>query len=277
MPVTSPDVLGLCCEITDAAAALAPRGWTKLEVSLDNRGGQLRVTKVDAKLLTAPPPTPELGMDPPGRLGGMSAALSDLMHLLHGEGVDWDGARASLSRPSDAQLVVTLFNQDSKIATSISVPKEFLDALFLSDAFVDALSAAQARLDVAQQATEARVAGYTGWSFSQPKGTVRFEFEAGTPPLEVRAQLLGTWSHEDESWLWAWANTSIEPSCTALVEKALDPDAHAPGFAVFWREKYPCELELAARVALLAADRMGATGVFRGRVGEAWAYLALMA
>ncbi|MBX5483286.1 MAG: hypothetical protein IRZ16_15805 [Myxococcaceae bacterium] len=276
MPVTSPDALGLCCELADAAAVLAPRGWKKIEVGLDNRGGQLRVTGLDARLDAAPPPKPELGMDPAARMGGMSAAFTDLLHLLHHEGVDWDGARATLSRPAPDQLVVTLFNRDARPASSISVPREFLDALFLSDTFLAALAEAEPRLEAAQKALEARLSGYTGWSYSQPERRVTFQFGDGRPALTVAAQLLGTWSPDDESWLWAWANSSVEPGCTELVEKAVNPDAHAPGLAALWRERFPCEPGFATKIALLAADRAGAKGVFRGRVGDTVAYLALM-
>ena len=57
---------------------------------------------------------------------------------------------------------------------------------------------------------------------------------------------------------------------------SVDPDARAPGFAALWREKYSCEEAFAAKVALFAALKAGATGVYRGRIGNATAYLALM-
>lgn len=273
--MTSPEILGLCCEITDAVQSLAPRGWTRVDAELDNRGGQIRVVRLDAKLESKPPPTPELGMDPPARLGGMGAAFTDLLHLLHHEGVDWAGTRASLSRKAADQLVVTLFNPDGRPATAISIPREFLDALFLSDAFVSAIAEVDERLVQMQHATSERLSQITNWKYGQPERKVKFDL-AGQPPLEIPAQIIGTWSSDDEAWLWGWANTSIDPGCTDLVEKAINPDARTPGFAALWREKYPCEEGFGAKVALFAALKAGATGVYRGRVGNAWAYLALM-
>ncbi len=276
MPVTPPELLGLACEIADSASAAVPRGWKQVTLALDLRGGQLRVTNIDAKLEGAPPPTPELDMDVASRIGGMSAALTDALHLLHHQGVQWDGHRATLSRPSVDQLVLTLLNADGRPASSVSVPRTALDALFLSDALLEALAHAEPELAAMQASVATRLQGLAGWNYSQPDRRATFEFEDARPKLDLPAQILGTWTSDDESWLWGWANTAIEPGCTDLVEQALRPDDRAPGFAVFWRERYPAEQGFAMKVALLAAQRMGARGVFRGRAGDAVIFLALM-
>ncbi len=247
-----------------------------MSLSLDLRGGQLRVTNIDAKLEGTPPPTPELGMDVASRIGGMSAALTDSLHLLHHQGVQWDGHRATLSRPSPDQVVLTLLNADGRPATSVSVPRQALDALFLSDALLDLLARTEPELAAMQESVATRLHDLARWNYSQPDSRATFEFDDGRPKLDLPAQILGTWTRDDESWLWGWANTSIEPGCTDLVEKALRPDDREPGLAVFWREKYPAEQDFTLKVALLAAHRMGATGVFRGRAGDAVIYLALM-
>lgn len=275
MSVSSPELLGLSCEIADTLNLLAPRGWRNVQLSLDNRGGQLRVVSVDAKLETAPGPKPELGMDAPARLMGMSAAFTDLLHHLHHEGVAWSGTRAQVSRARADQLVMTLLNEDGRPASSWTLPGEYLEALFLSEPFLDALVVAQAEIDRRQAALSARVQGTTSWTYAQPERRLSFSFP-DRPTLEVSAQILGTWTEDEESWLWGFANTSIEPGCTQKVEAALDPDAREPGFAVFWREKYPCEDAFAAKVAALAAHRMGAQGVYRGRSKNAWAYFAVL-
>src|SRR5690606_8065207 len=122
-----------------------------------------------------------------------------------------------------------------------------------------------------QRGTAARVAGLSKWHYSQPDRRLTFEFP-DRPALEVPAQILGMWSGIDESWLWGWANSAIEPGCTDEVERALRPDDRTPGFAVLWREKYPCEEAFASQVAHLAGVKMNAKGVYRGRVGSMWAY-----
>lgn len=275
MGVTTPELMGLACEVADCVTVVAPRGWKSVALTLERKSDQLRVAQVDAKLEGPPTPKPELGMDDAARIGGISAALTDALHLLHHQGVDWEGERATLSRPSAEQRVLSLFNNDGRPVFSVSVPGEYVNALFLSDALLDALAEAQARIDRRQEQFNARIAGFTRWHVSQPDQKVTFEFD-DKPKLELSAQILGTWAPEDESWLWGWANTSVDQRCTRLVEAALRPDERAPGMAVFWREKFPCEPEFAAKVALLAADRLGATGVFHGTVGGASAYVAII-
>jgi hypothetical protein len=214
-------------------------------------------------------------MDEASRIGGMSAAFTELLQRLRGEAVPWDGTRATVARPGADRLAVALLNHDGRSATSIDVQREYLDALFLSEAFVGALADAEPIIAERQSKLGARIAGSTGWGYRQPERRATFEFE-GRPSLDVAAQLLGTWNISDETWLWGWANSSVEPGCTELVERSIRPEQHQPGFAVFWRERFPCEESFAARVALLAGVRIGATAVFRGRAGGAWAYLALM-
>ncbi len=275
MSVSSPELLGLSCEIADTLNLLAPRGWNTVQLALDNRGGQLRVVSVDAKLSGAPGPKPELGMDAPARLMGMSAAFTDVLHQLHHDGVNWSGTRAQVSRPRADHLVVTLLNDDGRPASSWTVTSEYLEALFLSEPFLDALAAAESEISRRHAELAARIQGTTSWTYAQPERLLSFAF-ADRAPLQVPAQILGTWTQDEESWLWGWANTSIEPACTDRVEAALQPDAHEPGFAVFWREKYPCEDGFAGQVAALAAHRMGARGVYRGRAQNTWAYFAIL-
>ncbi|MCC3156217.1 hypothetical protein LJ737_03160 [Hymenobacter sp. 15J16-1T3B] len=46
------------------------------------------------------------------------------------------------------------------------------------------------------------VIGENSWSFDMAAGTISFG-----PALVFPVQILGTFSHSSESWLWAWANT----------------------------------------------------------------------
>ena len=275
MSVATPEISSLCCEIADVIALVAPRGWREATIALERTGGQLRVQGIDARLAAPPPPKPALGIDEAARLGGMSAALSELLHELHAQGVAWDGTRAVASRSGAEEFRLTLANGDGPPATSVSLAREYVDALFLSDAFLDALSAAEPIIAERQARIAERLTGSIRWSYSQPERLATFEFPERSA-LRIPAQLLGTWSLEEESWLWGWANTAVEPGCTEAIEGALRVDQRAPGFAVLWRERYPCEEAFAARVALLAGVRAGASGVYRGRMGGAWTYLALM-
>ncbi len=264
----------LACEVTDALSVVAPRGWTRAELSLDRHGDTLRVAQVDTELAEKPKPMPALGMDPGARMAGLAAALTDALHLLHGRGVEWSGARATVTRQGMNRLMLTLNEPSGPPAASISVPQGMAQALFLTEPFLEALETAEAALPERQDALALRLGGCTGWRFDQKTAKASFDLP-GRPALTLDAELLGTWTSEDEMWLWAWANSTVDPAGTKRVEAALAPDAQAPGLAPFWRERYPCEEPFAHRVAGAAAVKSGAQAVWRGGFGKGWAYLAI--
>ena len=277
-PKPTPDELlaHLALEVTDALCVVAPRGWTRADLQLDRHGDSLRVAKVDTELPEKPRPMPALGMDPGARMAGLAAALTDALHLLHGRGVEWSGARATVTREGTptGRLVLTLHERSGPPAASISVPKGLIDALFLAEPFLEELDRAERVLPEEQDVLAVRLSGATGWKLDQAAAKATFELP-GRPPLTLDAELLGTWTSEDESWTWAWANSTVDPACTKRVEAALSPDAQTPGLAPLWRERYACEEPFAHRVAGVAAVKSGAKAVWRGGFGKGWAYLAV--
>jgi hypothetical protein len=53
------------------------------------------------------------------------------------------------------------------------------------------------------------VVGERDWQFDQDEGTIRF-----LPDFAFPAQCIGTESERGKSWLWAWANPSIDEKQT---------------------------------------------------------------
>jgi hypothetical protein len=51
---------------------------------------------------------------------------------------------------------------------------------------------------------------YERWDWDGERGAVVFS-EAGTPRVIAMGQLVGSVSRKTGTWLWAWANQSIEP------------------------------------------------------------------
>jgi hypothetical protein len=264
----------LACEVADALSVVAPRGWTRAFLTLDRHGDQLRVAKVETELPASPPPMPQLGMDAGARMAGLAAALTDALHLLHSRGVDWSGARASVQREGLQRLVLTLHQPQGPPAASVSVPREMLEALFLAEPFLAELAEAEPAIAQREAALEERLLGCAGWKLDQAGRMVTFDLP-GRAALVVEAELLGTWTGEDESWLWAWANSTVDPGCTRTVEQALSPESRPAGMAAFWRERFGCEEPFASRLAHLAVHKLAGKGMFRGRFAKGWAYLVL--
>lgn len=266
----------LCCELCDGVSVLCPRGWTKVRLPLERGARGLRITQIQAELPDSPAPKPELGLDEQARLGGMNAAVEDIAQLLASARIAWDGAAITLARPKEGALFATFLAQDGRPAHGVSVPAELLGGLFITEPLFELALASAAALEQSQGRWDAALTGCQTWGFDQRTQQVSFQVP-GRGGLTAPAQLIGTWSQEDDSWLWSWANTSVDPKCFAEIEKATSPDARAPGLGALWRERFGCEEGFAQALARIAAHRAGARAVHRGRSGTTTAFLALMA
>ncbi len=52
------------------------------------------------------------------------------------------------------------------------------------------------------------------WDFNQGSGKLEFSLPDGLKAV-APAQIIGTYNSEDHTWLWAWANPSIEEKLQA--------------------------------------------------------------
>jgi hypothetical protein len=83
----------------------------------------------------------------------------------------------------------------------------------MSDAsFVALVTAAHAYLTGRQDAltTEFGLSSYERWDWDDARGAVVFS-DGGVPRVIAQAQLVGSFSGKTSTWLWAWANSSVEP------------------------------------------------------------------
>jgi hypothetical protein len=62
------------------------------------------------------------------------------------------------------------------------------------------------------------VGHYERWDYDQEKGIIVFS-DAGVPKVRASFQAVGTESNKTNTWMWAWANDSIDPSVKIAVEQ----------------------------------------------------------
>ena len=60
----------------------------------------------------------------------------------------------------------------------------------------------------------------TRWDFTQGSGNLVFSLPDGTKAVSP-AQIIGTYNSDDHTWLWAWANSSIEEKLKADARQLL--------------------------------------------------------
>lgn len=99
------------------------------------------------------------------------------------------------------------------------------------------------------------------WDVDQPTGTIRFTFADKVVTAPV--QMLGSWSRANETFMWAWANPSVDESLSrdAARVKAFG-ERHDWSFLV--ADTVPANEEQAADMVAVAFRITGATGFYRG-------------
>jgi hypothetical protein len=109
------------------------------------------------------------------------------------------------------------------------------------------------------------------WDLDQDAGTLVFTGNDGTT-VTTQAQIIGSFSTNDNSWLWAWDNSSIDDKLKAdsLKLKAYG-DQH--GIDKLTTRKWTGTEEDAWEMAALAVKLAGAEGAYRGPAGNAYVFI----
>jgi hypothetical protein len=119
--------------------------------------------------------------------------------------------------------------------------------------------------DMIGQLAEAHLAWGFGsaqsWELDQTNGIITWHFPDRT--ASAPAQIIGTWLPASSSWLWAWANNSIQPDL-ARDSRAVRDWAEENGHPSLTVPRVEANREAAATMAALAVRITGATGFYRG-------------
>lgn len=97
----------------------------------------------------------------------------------------------------------------------------------------------------------------------------------GVPAVRARIQFIGSFSPLSNTWLWAWANFSIDAPNRALVEKVreLGEERDFPKLTTW---KWNATEHDGWHMAAIAARVMGAKGIYRAPSDTGPTFLAIM-
>lgn len=103
------------------------------------------------------------------------------------------------------------------------------------------------------------------WDFNQGSGQLEFSLPDGMKAISP-AQIIGTYNSEDHTWLWAWANSSIEEKLQVDARQLLKygEDHHIDRLT---KHKWVGTEEDAWAMAALAVKVCGKQGAYRGPAG----------
>ncbi|MEU4788814.1 DUF6882 domain-containing protein [Micromonospora tulbaghiae] len=117
----------------------------------------------------------------------------------------------------------------------------------------DRLFAEHVGTGLARQLALADLLGERDWQLDLPDGTATFGND-----LRYRIQLLGTESHDDGTWLWAWANEASNlPPALLHLAGWLREYGHRQGVAELTAPTFPLQRADGHRLALLASGLTG--------------------
>ncbi|QDU43166.1 hypothetical protein Mal52_16380 [Symmachiella dynata] len=161
-------------------------------------------------------------------------------------------------------LLVTVLgcgsNQTANLSASES--KEFREFL---DASLEELSAKT-------EANEAWGLGtFDGWNLDQETGMLKFSNADGTEAV-APAQIIGSFSTNDNTWLWAWDNPSILDSLKADSLKVKEY-GETNNVERLTTRKWTGTEKDAWTMAALAAKLCESQGVYRGPTGSSYVFI----
>jgi hypothetical protein len=109
------------------------------------------------------------------------------------------------------------------------------------------------------------------WDLDQDAGTLVFTNSDGST-VTTTAQIIGSFSTRDNSWLWAWDNPSIDDKLKA---DALKLKAYGQEHAIekLTSRKWTGTEEDAWAMAALAVKLAGAEGAYRGPSGNSFVFI----
>ena len=110
------------------------------------------------------------------------------------------------------------------------------------------------------------------WDLSQDSGELVFALSDGLKAV-CPAQIIGTYNAEDHTWLWAWANSSIEDKlkADALKVRKYGEEHHVDRLT---KRKWVGTEDDAWAMVALAVKLCGEQGGYRGSAGSTYVFIA---
>lgn len=244
----------------DSLMLLAPRGWTKVELGVTRTPEGLRVTELNTKGEGAknPKPRPMLHVDPREEATRLSEALTDLSARL---GNRWRPGKVVVERPGTEFADWKFLRNDGSVAWFTRLDRSEVHSLLITDALFDTLEGTERAFHDLQGQLQQRLGRVDGFAFDPEHGVLRLDRPGG--PIEVPAQIVGSYLPDVFTWLWSWSDPSATDASTGRVRRICQPDLKPDGMAAFWRANFHCDEGFAWALAGNVAVSIGARGLFR--------------
>jgi hypothetical protein len=115
---------------------------------------------------------------------------------------------------------------------------------------------------------------YEDFLFDQTTRSIQFK-NNGEVGLEFSVVLVGSWSSKSNSWMWAWANESVENELRVETSRIREL-AELTGNSIFTEEKFKADEMKAHELTSMAVHHLDALGMYIIPTEGLKSFLALM-
>lgn len=245
---------------------LAPPGWTQveLEIAVTARGLQIASLQSKGDGAKEPRPAPQLMGDPREEAIRFGEALTELQRQLKGK---WQPGSVRVERASEAFVDWKLLGPSGAVAWFGRLERGELNTLLITDPLFDALRGTERAFHELQGQLQRRLTRVTGFAFDATHGVLRLDRPTG--PLELPAQLVGSYLPDVFTWVWGWSEEGPDSLSTDRVKRVCQPDLKPDGLSALWRPNFHCDESFAWALSGHVAVSVGARGLFRAQPPEA--------
>lgn len=239
---------------------LAPPGWGRVELAIASTPQGLKVTSLETRGEGSQTPRrpPDLHVDPREEAARLSEALTELERLLAGR---WKPGRVQIERPSTTFVDWKFLQADGSVGYFSRLERAELRTLLITDELFDAVSGSERAFHDLQGQLQQRLGQVTGFAFDPMAGMLRLDRPHG--PVELRAQVVGSYLPEAFTWVWSWAEEGAPDASTERVRRVCQPELKPDGLAALWRPHFHCDEGFAWALSGHVAVSVGARGLFR--------------
>src|SRR6185503_2120422 len=122
---------------------------------------------------------------------------------------------------------------------------------------------------------EYRLSTWPRYDLSQVTGKLVFS-EEGVPRVSANFQFVGSLSNRSTTWLWAWANESMDPELRQSIEK-VRAYGEAENLPLLTTPRLPANESDGWEMTAVAANLLQAQGAYRGGNGHLLTFVVLTA
>lgn len=118
-----------------------------------------------------------------------------------------------------------------------------------------------------------KLGDFERWDYLQEDGKLRFS-NGGKVRVIAEAQIVGSFSIFNGTWMWSWANESVDKAVKRDIEKVKD-FGEKNRFPKLTKKLFECEEEDAWTLTKAAGEVLNAKGTYRGQIQDGWVYFLI--